>query len=186
LGAAPAVKITGQFYSHPAFIEAFASQIKKYDPHKYDHVLFSFHGLPLRHIQKSHPEVDYVTCNCENELPAHGAFCYKATCFETTRLLTKRLNLVAGSYSVSFQSRLSKNWLTPFTDKRLEELIAAGKKKVLIVAPSFVADCLETIVEIGEEYKTLFKQLGGEELTLVESLNDNDDWIDAIITIANL
>jgi ferrochelatase len=186
LGATPAVKITGQFYSHPAFVEAFVRQVNKYDPHKYDHVLFSYHGLPLRHIQKSHPEVDLTTCNCENELPEHGAFCYKATCYETTRLLSKRLNLAEGSYSVSFQSRLSKNWLTPFTDKRLEELVASGKKRVLIVAPSFVADCLETIVEIGDEYKTLFKQLGGEELTLVESLNDNEDWIEAIVAIAKV
>ncbi len=185
LSNTPSVKIIGQFYSHPAFIEVFANQIKKYNPHLYDHVLFSYHGLPLRHIQKSHPEVDYATCNCENELPAHGTFCYKATCFETTRLLTKRLNLAEGSYSVSFQSRLSKNWLTPFTDRRLEELIASGKLRVLIVAPSFVADCLETIVEIGDEYRNLFKQLGGEELTLVESLNDNDDWTKAIVAIAN-
>lgn len=180
----PAICFTGQFYSHPSFINAFANQVKRYNPEMYDHVLFSYHGLPLRHIQKAHPENDYTKCDCHNSLPDHGIYCYKATCYETTRLLAEKLNLIPESYSTSFQSRLSKNWLTPFTDRTLKELIQKGKKRVLVVAPSFVADCLETIIEIKDEYKNLFKQSGGKELVLVESLNDNDEWVDAIFKIA--
>ena len=182
----PGICFTGQFYSHPAFIDAFASQVRRYNPEMYDHVLFSYHGLPLRHIQKAHPLNDYKNCNCHNSFPDHGIYCYKATCYETTRLLAERFNLFPESYSTSFQSRLSKNWLSPFTDATLKELIQQGKKRVLVVAPSFVADCLETIIEINEKYRNLFKQSGGEELVLVESLNDKDEWVDAIITIAKL
>lgn len=180
----PVICFTGQFYSHPSFIDAFANQVKRYNPEMYDHVLFSYHGLPLRHIQKAHPANDYSVCDCHIRLPEHGIYCYKATCYETSRLLAEKLNLIPESYSTSFQSRLSKNWLTPFTDMTLKELIQKGKKRVLVVAPSFVADCLETIIEINDENQNLFKQWGGEELVLVESLNDNDDWVEAIIEIA--
>lgn len=182
----PEIRFIGQFYSHPSFIGAFANQVKQYDLESYDHVLFSYHGLPLRHIQKAHPENDSRGCDCHNRLPEHGTYCYKATCYETTRLLAEKLILNPESYSTSFQSRLSKNWLTPFTDMTLKELIQKGKKRVLVVAPSFVADCLETIIEIKDEYHDLFKQEGGDELVIVVSLNDNDEWVEAIISIANL
>jgi protoporphyrin/coproporphyrin ferrochelatase len=182
----PSVNFISQFYSHPSFIGALVSQIRKSDPGKFDHILFSYHGLPMSHIQRSHPEVDYSACDCENRMPRHGQFCYKATCYETTRILAEKLNLKQESFSTSFQSRLTNKWLTPFTDKVLTDLPLRGKKKVLVVAPSFVADCLETIVEIGDHYKALFKQSGGEELVLAESLNDNDEWADAIKMIAKI
>jgi ferrochelatase len=110
----------------------------------------------------------------------HGKYCYKATVYHTTRLLAKQLNLSPENYTVSFQSRLSKNWLTPFTDEALISLAKSGKKKVLIVAPSFVADCLETIIELKFEYAELFKENGGCELTLVENLNDSETWVECI------
>ncbi len=182
----PALKFVSQFYSHPSFIQAWVTQIRKYNPENYDHVLFSYHGLPLSHVQRSHPEIESSGCSCENHMPAHGTLCYKASCFETTRLISDKLNLQADSFSTSFQSRLTKKWLTPFTDQVLSDLIKKNKKKVLVVAPSFVADCLETIVEISDDYKTAFQRSGGEELVLVESLNDNDEWIDSIMAIAGI
>lgn len=178
----PAIRLTGQFYDHPSFISAFAGSIMKYDPGKFDHVLFSYHSLPLRHIRASHPGNDDSGCNCEDHLPEHGRHCYKAACYGTTRLLAEKLNLPPGSYSTAFQSRFAKNWLGPFTDKVLRELLKQGKKRILFAAPSFVADCLETIVEV-EGYRDSFKKNGGEELVLVESLNDNDEWVQAIAEI---
>jgi ferrochelatase len=116
-------------------------------------------------------------------MTAYGQHCYKAACYETTRLIARQSGLVEGTYSTSFQSRLSKSWLTPFTDDTLVNLASAGHRKVLLVAPSFVADCLETSIELGEDYAALFRQHKGQELVLVESLNDGDDWVDAISKI---
>lgn len=179
----PAIRIIGQFYNHPEFIRTFASCISQYHPREYDHIVFSYHGLPLRHIRKIHPPDNGVDCICERTLPPSGQWCYKATCYETTRLLAQELNLSEGQYSTGFQSRMSKNWLSPFTDRLIRDLAFQGSKRVLVAAPSFVADCLETIVELGEEYHSLFQRHGGEELTLVQSLNDSDEWVDAIARI---
>ncbi len=174
-GAATA-KIIDQFYDHPGFINCFAGIIRRHDPGRFDHVLFSYHGLPLRQIRKSHPDVPPEDCNCENEMPSHGKYCYRATCYATTRLLAKNCGLPADRWSVAFQSRLSKNWMSPFTDERLAELVKSGKKRVLVVPASFVADCLETTLEIAYEYNELFLKAGGEELVMTESLNSSDEW----------
>jgi protoporphyrin/coproporphyrin ferrochelatase len=176
----PEVHAINQFYDHPAFLDAFANQIKSYEPENYDHIIFTYHGLPNRHLDKNHPEESIKTCNCETRFPEFGKFCYKATCYQTTRELVKRLGIPHDKYSVSFQSRLSKNWMTPFTDKNLIKRAKEGHKKVLVAAPAFVADCLETTVEIGYEYKELFIENGGEVLQMVDSLNDSPRWIDAI------
>lgn len=176
----PEVRFVGQFYRDAGFLNAFTNQIRSYHPEKFDHVIFSYHGLPLRQIDRIHPEIKGITCSCTDEMPAHGTLCYKATCYETSRLLAQQAGIDPKNYTVAFQSRLSKNWLEPFTDEVLKKLIAENKKKVLVVSPAFVADCLETTVEIGLDYKELFLKLGGEELVLVESLNDNDDWAKAV------
>ncbi|HUX96363.1 MAG TPA: ferrochelatase [Bacteroidales bacterium] len=182
----PELKLTGQFYNHPSYIESVAYMVRKFDLDNYDHILFSYHGLPVRQIQKVHPEINIDNCNCETRFPPHGNLCYKATCFETTRLLAEKLNLNTADYSTSFQSRFSRNWLGPFTDSVLKKLASSGKKRVLVVAPSFTADCLETISEVGEDYAELFKSAGGSQLDLVPSLNDEDNWVEAIIKIAEL
>jgi ferrochelatase len=182
----PKVETISQFYDHPAFIDAFARKIKTYGPQHYDHVLFSYHGLPNRQLEKTHPGIVVSSCQCVKEMPAHGNFCYKATCYETTRQLAGRLGLAKDSYSTSFQSRLSKNWMAPFTDETLIKLVNNGQKRVLVVAPSFVADCLETTVEIAYEYKKMFNEKGGEKLTMVESLNADDQWAEAILKIIDL
>ncbi len=176
----PEMRIISQFYDHPLFIKAFTERIKSYEPEKWDHIIFSYHGLPNRQVDKIHPEIKSVSCNCEESLPAHGKYCYKATCYETTRLLANALNLKKEDYTVAFQSRLTKNWLEPFTDETLLKLAREGKKRVLIVAAAFVADCLETIVEIGIEYQNFFTENGGDKVQLVESLNDHSLWIDTL------
>jgi ferrochelatase len=173
----PELTIISQFYDNPQFIKAFASQIRKYNLSEYDHIIFSYHGLPFSQTDRVHPAIKTVNCNCEVEIPEHGHFCYKATCYETTRLLAKELGLPKSAYSVAFQSRLTKNWLKPFSDLEVIKLAKEGKKRVLIAAPAFIADCLETIVEIGIEYQHLFEENGGEKIQLVESLNANSDWI---------
>jgi ferrochelatase len=119
-------------------------------------------------------------------MPEHGKYCYRAACYETTRLIAARLGLAGGTYSVAFQSRLTGKWLSPFTDQALLQLAAAGKKRVLIAAPSFTSDCLETVIELGHEYKNLFEGAGGEVLTLAESLNFAPVWIRSVAEIAGL
>jgi len=176
----PEIHVVNQFYDHPAFLDAFTERIQSYQPENFDHVVFSYHGLPNRHLEKNHPEESITTCNCETALPEFGKFCYKATCYQTTRELANRLSLKVGQYSVSFQSRLSNNWMTPFTDQNLISRAKQGNKNILVVAPAFVADCLETTVEIGWEYKEMFIENGGENLQMVESLNDSPRWIAAM------
>ena len=176
----PEIKTIVQFYDRQAYIDAFAARVREHDLSEYDHVLFSFHGLPERQIRKVHPGTGPGDCTCETSMPSHGRYCYKATCYETTRLIAERLGLPRERYTVAFQSRLSRNWLSPFSDDKVRDFAAKGMKNVLVVAPSFVADCLETTMEIGEDYRDLFLQLGGEKLTLVESLNDSDEWARAI------
>lgn len=178
----PAIRIVGQFYNHPAFLNVMTQRINSYNPDTFDHIIFSYHGLPMRQINKVHPNIMGNKCDCKNEMPQHGIFCYQATCYETSRLLLKKLGVSSGKSTVSFQSRLSRNWLEPFTDEVVVQLAKNGAKRVLVAAPAFVADCLETIVEI-EDYNHLFKQHGGHELILVPGLNDDEEWVDAVLEI---
>lgn len=177
------LEVVDQFYDNPLFIEAFAAQARKYDLNKFDHIIFSYHGLPNRHLEKTHPGIKVQQCNCEKAVPEYGKHCYRATCFATTRNLVNALQLKKENYSVAFQSRLSRNWMTPFTDEVLLEKLKEGKKKILVIPAAFVTDCLETIVEIGDEYREMFLEAGGEELQLVESLNAEPLWIEAMQVI---
>ena len=177
------LNVVDQFYNNPKFIQSFAEQGRKYDLAKYDHVVFSYHGLPNRQLEKSHPGIRVEQCTCQNSMPEHGHHCYRATCYATTRLLAKELGLKPGDYSVGFQSRLNKNWMEPFTDNLLLEKLKEGKKRILVFAPAFVTDCLETIIEIGDEYKKEFMGKGGEKLQLVESLNTEPAWIETMASL---
>ena len=177
------MEVVGQFYDHPKFIEAFAEQARKYDLSKFDHIIFSYHGLPNRHLEKTHPGIKVQDCSCAKDMPEHGKYCYRATCFATTRLLAAKLGLNKDDYSVAFQSRLSRNWMSPFTDEVLLEKLKEGKKRIMVIPAAFVTDCLETIVEIGDEYREMFLEAGGEELQLVESLNAEPLWIEAMQSI---
>lgn len=177
LNVIPNFRILEQFYNTPEFINSFSEIINSYSPNSYDAIIMTYHSLPLSHLDAVHPKVTHRECNCINEMPEHGKMCYRATCYETTRLLIKNCNLDKSKVYTAFQSRLTKNWITPFTDELLKELANEGKKKVLLVAPSFTTDCLETIIELGYEYKHLFESAGGKELTMVRSLNDDNVWV---------
>lgn len=177
----PELKIISQFYDNEDYINAVVSKGKKYNLSEYDHVLFSYHGLPVRQVNKVY--IDGKPCkdhNCENEITESNKYCYKAACYATTRLLVEKLNIPKEKYTVCFQSRLDKKWLEPFTDKVIAELARKGTKKLLVFSPAFVADCLETTVEIAHDYLQIFKANGGEHLQLVESLNDSPDWVEAV------
>jgi len=186
MNVVPPVRCINQYCYEPSFIDSWAENLLHHEPGKYDHILFSYHSLPVRQVEKIHPGVSCGTCNCTDSMPEHGRFCYRAACYETTRLIAARLGLREGTYSTAFQSRLTGKWLFPFTDQALLQLAAAGNRKVLIAAPSFTADCLETVIELGHEYKSLFEGAGGEELTVAGSLNFSPAWIKAIGEIAGL
>lgn len=176
----PEIKFINQFYDNPEFIDVWVKKIQSCNYSDYEHIVFSYHGLPLRHINKVHPGIDSSYCNCNIQIPEHGEYCYKATCYETTRLIVLGLGLKSEDYSVSFQSRLSGKWMKPFTDELLVRKAQEGVKKILIVAPAFVADCLETTVELGIECKELFINSGGSQLEYAGSLNDMHEWISVL------
>lgn len=173
----PEVKMISQYYDHPTFVEAQVARARQYDLNAYDHILFSYHGLPERQVDKVYNEGLCSDHDCETEITEENKYCYKATCYATTRLIAERLNISKDRYTVCFQSRLDKKWLEPFSDKVVEECAKKGMKKILVFSPAFTADCLETIIEIGDEYQEIFHSHGGEKVQLVESLNDHPLWI---------
>jgi ferrochelatase len=177
----PEINIIGQFYDNEQYINAVAAKGRKYNLADYDHILFSYHGLPVSQVDKVYN--DGKICddhNCETEINDSNRYCYKAACYATTRLLAQKLNIPKEKYTVCFQSRLNKKWLEPFSDKVIAELARKGSKRLLVFSPAFVADCLETTVEIAYDYLQIFKANGGEHLQLVESLNDSPDWVEVI------
>ena len=179
----PNIRFINQFYDNEKFIDAWVDKASKFNLNSYDKVIFSYHGIPNSHVDNVYPDSLCSDHNCESEVTDENKFCYKATTYETTKILASRLNLSSDKYQVTFQSRLTNKWLTPFTDEVLESLPKNGNKNVLVFSPAFTADCLETIIEIGDEYKELFLEAGGEKLDYVESLNYSDLWADAIIDI---
>ena len=179
----PNIRFINQFYDNEKFIDAWIDKASKFDLNLYDKVIFSYHGIPNSHVDNVYPDSLCSDHNCEIEVTEENKFCYKATTYKTTKILASKLNLNVDNYCVTYQSRLTNKWLTPFTDDVLESLPNKGSKNVLVFSPAFTADCLETIIEIGDEYKELFIQAGGENLDYVESLNYSDLWADAIIDI---
>lgn len=170
------------FYNEPRYIDALAESMKPFVDGNYDHMLFSYHGVPARHITKSDitgsHRLQSPTC-CDVTSPA-PAFCYRHQCFITTKLVTEKLGIPANKYSVSFQSRLGKGWLEPFTDVRLEEMPKKGIKKLLILCPAFVSDCLETLEEIAMRGKETFMEAGGESFTFIPCLNVHPLWTETL------
>jgi ferrochelatase len=176
----PEITFVSQYYDHPTFIRAIVGRARKYDINAFDHILFSYHGLPERHVDKVYNSGLCADHDCENEITAENKYCYKATCYATTRLLVAALNIPKEKHTVCFQSRLDEKWLKPFSDKVVEECARKGMKRILVFSPAFTADCLETIIEIGDEYQEIFKENGGEHVQLVESLNDDPTWISCL------
>ncbi len=180
--AIPPLKFINSFYDYEPMIDIFAENARQFDIESYDHILFSYHGLPERQLRKAD---DFNHClqkeNCCNSIGPVNQFCYSAQCHATTRALVAKLNLPEGSYTTSFQSRLGRTpWVKPYTTTILEEQAQKGTKRLLVFSPAFVADCLETIVEISDEYYHEFRKMGGEHVQLVPSLNDNPKWIAAV------
>lgn len=173
----PDLRITGQFYDHSGYIDTIVDNAKKHDLQSFEHFIFSYHGLPERQVDKVYDDGPCSDKHCESEITHENLHCYKATCYATTRLIAAKLNLKEEQYTVSFQSRLDKNWLEPFSDFVVEDLAKKGMKKVLVFSPAFVSDCLETTIEIKDEYEEIFHEHGGKQLELVESLNDHPKWI---------
>ena len=178
----PTVRIVEKFFDHPTFIDALTAIAKQQmNDKEYDHFVFSYHGLPERQILKSAVD-DYCKIgDCCNTYHSKNAYCYRAQCFATTRLLAEKLEIPKDKYSICFQSRLGKEpWIQPYIDDAVDDIISKGAKKVLAFSPAFVADCLETTIEIGQEYKDSFKEKGGEEWDLVASLNDHPLWVQTL------
>ena len=176
----PELSMVSQYYDEAGYLDAFAERGKAHIGNNYEHILFSYHGLPVRQVDKVYENGPCSDHHCEDQLDEENAFCYKAACYETTRQIASRLSIPKEKYTVAFQSRLDKKWLEPFSDKVVEELAKKGVKKLLVFSPAFTADCLETTIEIGSEYKEIFEEHGGQHLQLVESLNDHPIWIDTL------
>lgn len=171
------------FFDNPSYINALAQSIKPCLAESYDHILFSYHGIPARHLHRNDPEA-LTQCLASDGDCAPGSAgydtCYKRQVFTTTRLVMQQLNIPANKYSLSFQSRLGKGWLEPFTDIRLEELPKEGIKKLLILCPAFVSDCLETLEEIEERGKEIFIKAGGESFKMIPCLNVHPLWVSTL------
>lgn len=178
----PSISYINQFMDHPKFIEAFAATGRAMMKEKdYDHVLFSYHGIPERHIKKGSVSDQCKLSTCCNTFNERNRYCYRAQCFYTSRLLAEALGLKEEQYTTTFQSRLGKNpWIQPYTDVVLKDLPGQGKKKVLVYSPAFIADCLETTLEVGEEFKEEFEEAGGEVWDLVPSLNTSRLWVECL------
>lgn len=183
----PPISFVNSFHNDERMIEVFAENGRKHKPETYDHILFSFHGLPQRQLIKSDHTHKYCqqVNNCCSTLNDVNKFCYSAQSHNTARLIAEKLNLTADRYTVCFQSRLGKNpWVKPYTSEVIADLARQGKKKLLVLCPAFVADCLETVYEVSVEYHEEFKAAGGEHVQLVESLNDQALWIEALTELA--
>ncbi|HEV2210326.1 MAG TPA: ferrochelatase [Verrucomicrobiae bacterium] len=185
----PAMRVTVQppFFEHPAYIAAMVGSANEYLAKPFDFLLFSFHGLPERHLRKSDPTGKHCLCSencCETPGAAH-ATCYRAQGLRTVNAFVRQTGLPREKYSVSFQSRLGRDpWLKPYTDLELPRLAARGIKNLLVICPAFVSDCLETLEEIGIRGRETFRSAGGSELTLIPCLNEHPLWLNALESMA--
>lgn len=171
------------FYNHPLYIKALAETIKPFLEDEYDHLLFSYHGVPERHILKSDPTGQHClkTEDCCRQPSGAHKYCYRHQVFETTRLVVRQLQIPDNKYSVSFQSRLGNDkWLGPATADVLSQLPLRGVKNLLVVTPAFVSDCLETLEEIRQEGRETFLSAGGEKYQHIPCLNLDDTWVNTI------
>ncbi|AIZ34117.1 ferrochelatase [Pseudomonas sp. K1(2024)] len=174
------LRVLQPFYDEPDYIDALVASAQPYLQQEYDHLLLSFHGLPERHLKKLDPTGSHclqsANC-CETACPQVRKVCYRSQCLASAAAFAKAAGIPDGKWSASFQSRLGRaKWIEPYTETRLDELAAAGVKKLLVMCPAFVADCIETLEEIGDRGKEQFIEAGGEALVLVPCLNDHPQW----------
>ena len=176
--------VLAPYYEQPPYLDALVASAERFLEQDFDHLLFSFHGIPERHLRKSDPTqihcLSRPDCCTSSPSPAH-ATCYRHQCFRTVQGFLDRTRIPTQKTSVSFQSRLGRDpWLKPYTDHELVRLAAAGIQRLLVICPAFVADCLETLEEIGMRGRDTFREAGGADLTLVPCLNTHPRWIDAL------
>jgi protoporphyrin/coproporphyrin ferrochelatase len=182
---APQMKLTVQppCYDHPDYVAALAGSAREFLAQDYDHLLFSFHGLPERHLRQSDPTHGHCLKSpdcCETPNPAH-ATCYRAQCFKTVAAFVQLTGVPPAKYSIAFQSRLGRDpWLSPYTDLELVRLAGRGIKRLLVICPAFVSDCLETLEEIGIRGRENFLKAGGAQLELIPCLNEHPLWLAAL------
>jgi ferrochelatase len=186
----PGMALTSEepYFNRPEYISALVASASVYLEQEFDHLLFSFHGIPERHLRKSDPTGNHClmaeNC-CSGDHPAHRT-CYRAQCLKTAAAFVKQAGIPNGKWSFSFQSRLGRDpWLKPYTDFELERFAKTGIKKLLVICPAFVSDCLETIEEIGMRGKKTFEDAGGGSLTLIPCMNEHPRWIDALEDMVN-
>ena len=177
------VNFQTEFYRHKAFIQTWKSKLKSIEYQKFEHILFVFHGLPVRQTERKHTGHSCSEMRCKTQIYESNRQCYFAQCQDNSRILAAELGIEKSKYTVCFQSRFGKKWLEPFADKIIEEKAKQGIKSLLVVPLSFVADCLETKLEIEIEYTDLFMENGGEKFVMAESLNSCDDWVGALSQI---
>lgn len=177
----PKLTFLNHYFDNPGLINAFCQRAQQYPVSSYDHILFSFHGLPESHIKKGDDSGTCLSKKCCQEVSQNRHFCYKSQCHATAHAIASKLGLSDTQYTICFQSRLGKEpWLQPYTSDVLKVRASMKDKKLLVFCPSFVCDCLETTCEISHEYGEEFKKLGGSELQLVEGLNSHPAWIEAL------
>lgn len=179
----PNATFVNSFCEDDLMIETFAEHGMRHDISSFDHVLFSYHGLPVRQLGKVDPtgELNCPDTGCDVCKKETNPFCYLSQCYATTRAIAQKIGLPEDKYTVCFQSRLGKTpWIQPYTSDTLHDLANKGVKRLLVFSPAFVSDCIETLDEIQVEYANEFKELGGEEVVMVKSLNDNPRWIQSL------
>ena len=178
----PELVLVNSYYDYDPMIRLFAANARQFQLDSYDHVIFSYHGLPQRQLRKADAFNHCLqTSGCCQCITPANQFCYSAQCHATTAAIVSQLELPEGSYTTTFQSRLGpEKWAQPYTSDVLDGLAANGARRVLVFSPAFVADCLETLVEISYEYQHRFEEKGGEKVDLVPSLNDHPEWIQAV------
>jgi ferrochelatase len=186
--AVPSVSFVPPFYEEPSFLDAVVDAgSETHAAFAPDHVLFSFHGLPEDHVLRCDPTGGHCLQSetCCDSIVAANRFCYRAQCFATARSLAERLQLADDDWTLSFQSRLgSQEWIKPYTDDVLTDIAKAGAKKLAVYCPAFVADCLETLEEIGIRAREDFQAAGGEELRLIPCPNAHPSWVKAVVELA--
>lgn len=183
----PQISFVSSYCDDEEMCEVFADHGRKFDIDTYDHILFSYHGLPVRQLGKVDPtgELKCPQSGCDSCRIQKNAFCYLSQCYATSRAIAAKLQLSEERYTVCFQSRLGKTpWIQPYTSDTLHQLAEKGVKRLLVFSPAFVSDCIETLDEIQVEYANEFKSLGGEEVAMVESLNDDPRWISVLKRLA--
>src|SRR5436190_3170091 len=183
LGCEDSLTFLPPFYDEPEFINAWAERIRaNINPAVTDHLVLSFHGIPVRHVQRLHPDHCLRSADCCAAVTAANQDCYRAQCFATARAIAAALELHHDDYTVSFQSRLGRaEWTGPNTVNVLEQLAQRGLKRIAVACPSFVADCLETLEEMGIRGRETFLAAGGEDLALIPSLNAEPRWVNAVV-----